>query len=136
MTLEERKERERKQKEWVKSRLECTVKKVYENLVTSIKDDVDVYKKLSGKANIEITEDVNTVVTKINDYGEKVFVCIAIRGSHIEVSNKSGDVLTVVPRWDRERTECLLLVDNDDTSLSYPQISKMAIGSLLFGEPV
>ena len=141
MTIEERKEQERKQKEWVKARLNCTIKAVYTCLVTNIRYDVNIYNDSGIKPEFEVVDidGIDGVVirnTTSNKYAGKDYVTVRIKDSCLEISRNEKREFTVKPKWDQAALECKLLVENDnDAPLSYPQISQKAIGGLLFKGP-
>ena len=54
MTPEERKEQDRKQKEWVKARINCTIQGVLARLECSLRYDVNTYNESGLKHKFEV----------------------------------------------------------------------------------
>ena len=141
MTTEEQKEQERKQKEWVKARINCTIQAVLACLVRSLRYDVNLYNE-SGLntefkvADIEGNDGVIIQDTAPREYTEDDYVTVKLQKSCIHVSRNEKKLFTVTPQWDENALECKLLVNDAETPLTYPQISQKAIGALLFKPPI
>lgn len=142
MAIKEQKRQKRKQKEWVKARIGCTIQGVFSNLKCTLHYDVNTFNDSDPKHKFEVV-DINgidgVIIRKIgarravgNDY-----VTVKIKDSKIQVSQNEEPVFTVTPKWDQTALECKLLIDDDNnTPLSCPQISQRAIGEMLFQPPV
>lgn len=135
MTEEERKELER-QKDWVKHRINCTMRAVFDRLVDTIRHDVYLYNESTNGTGFEVREDAQVVVETVNEYGDKDYVALKLQDQDkcIEIKRRSKVMFTVKPQWDEGNLECKLFVD--DEPYTYPQISQKAIGSLLFNGAV
>ncbi len=83
MTPEERKEQKRKQKDWVKARLNCTMKAVYDSLVDAIIYDVKIYNESIGEPCFKVKEGEQTVVEPVTEYGEKDYVAIKLQDGSV-----------------------------------------------------
>ena len=132
MTSDEQKELER-QKEWVKARLNCTIQGVLNCLATTLRYDVNTYNDSVQNHQFEVSNIDGNIGVVIRKTGNREsFVEVRIKDSIIQVSRNNEQILTVTPQWDENSLECKLLVDGNDTPLSYPQISQRAIGGFLF----
>ncbi|MCY4546211.1 MAG: hypothetical protein OXD39_13345 [Gemmatimonadetes bacterium] len=137
MTEEER-ERLERQKDWVKHRINCTTRAVFDRLVDAIKYDINTYNESdTNQFNAEDMTggDPGLIVTEVTSYGDPDFVTIVLKKSFIRVKHREQLLFTVTPHWNEADLECNLLIDGDPEPHTYPQISQKAIGGLLFKGP-
>lgn len=137
MTKEEEQEELERQKNWVKARLNCDLKAVFERLATTIKDDVKVY-NVARSASIDVVYDKDeprvyiSAVKKGRSNGN--YVELKLIGPCIQVKHGGEQVFTVTPIWEEDLLQCFLVVDDCESECerTFPQISQQAIGGLLF----
>ena len=140
-TLEERKEQERKQKEWVKARIGCTMQGVLASLKSTLHYDVNTYNDSFPNNKFEVNNidgNEGVIISKTGDNNTVVrkYIAVRIKDSSIHVSHNEEPTFTITPRWDENSLECKLFIDTiNDSAFTYPQISQRAIGELLFRPP-
>ena len=139
MTEEERVKQER-QKEWVKTRINCTLQAVFDQLASTIKHDVKIYNDSVTNACIEadlMTDNEPRIfVRAIQQHGDGDYVVVKLVGTRIQVKHRDTQAFTVAPQWDEDALECKLLINEAPEQYTYPQISQKAIGGLLFKPPI
>lgn len=137
MTREEEREELERQKDWVKARLNCDLKAVFERLAATIQHDVKVY-NVARAASIDASYDKDeprvyiSAVQKGRSNGN--YVELKLVGPCIQVKHGGDPVFSVTPEWDADRLECLLKVEDEEyeCECTFPQVSQRAIGGLLF----
>lgn len=139
MTEEEKAEQER-QKDWVKHRIHCTLRTVFDRLVDAIRYDVNSYNQIDGinrfKAEDTTGGDPGLFVSEVVQHGDGDYVKITLMEISIEVKHREKPVFSVTPHWNEDDLECELWVDGYNEPLTFPQVSQRAIGDLMFPKHV
>ena len=129
MTEAERLERERN---WVATRLNCTVDSVFQELVAVIKSDIASFNKLSGQDDCTTNhlEDRKVTFARANRVSS-----IFTDGSTIKAGLKYGNSclsdFTITPKWNEAEMRCDLIIDGEKVSMH--RASQKVIGDVLFG---
>ena len=128
MTDKERLERER---DWVRTRLNCTVDSAFKELVAVIESDIAAFNQLSGCDDCEVNHLEDRKVTFAR--GARVS-CLLTDGRTIYVghtfSNSHLSGVTFSTKWNEAEMRCELVIGGE--TISMYRASQRAIGPVLF----
>lgn len=121
---------------WVKPRFRCTLDSQFCEIVRRLKSDVEEFRQLSGRSDVDtvLDEDDQFTIRRWTqpDGGCAVIdreIVVTCAGKTI-VARTKGLLIEVTPQWDREALTCDLLVEQEATPVW--QISQMILGEFLF----
>ncbi|MCY3671256.1 MAG: hypothetical protein OXH14_09270 [Alphaproteobacteria bacterium] len=129
MTEAERLERERN---WVKTRFDCTTDAMFKTLVAVIKSDILSFNKLSGNDDCKWNDvdDQNVTFTRkervssISTNGRKIRVSIMFNGCNLSR-------FEIRTQWNDAEMRCDLFIEEELVSMH--RASQKIIGDVLFG---
>ncbi len=121
---------------WVKQRASCTINDLFQALLSRLKADIEEKREVHPDSEFTVKRKVaGDVLEKVAILGPKhlgltPIVELKKEGATIKVHGTEGEMFVVMPKWDQETAECLLLID--DKPLDLWQISQRALYPLFF----
>ncbi len=133
MTEEEKAEQER-QKGWVKARLGCTMRTVFNRLAMVVRHDVMAYNAEIQTNQFKVDDlydgTMGLMITSVRNAED--WIQIKAHECEIRVDRKHDLLFTITPQWVEDELECKLWINGNDKPMTYPRISQMALGDLMF----